>query len=420
MKILRLPAYFTPEKTASAHLQLDRMEAFSKAKIEMAVYTPVPTRGIDKAERQKLKKEKYCEMYDGYVKIHRFSLMHEGHNAILRALRYILSNIIQYFYGSRESGVDVIYASSTPPTQGVLCGLVKKKLCKKYKKYVPIVYNLQDIFPDSLVNANMTHKGSLLWKIGRKVEDYTYRHADKIIVISEGFKRNIMEKGVPEDKIVIIPNWIDTDSVYPIDRKDNVLFDRYHLDRNKFYVCYSGNIGLSQNLSLLLETAKEIKDELPDVRFVLIGEGAAKEDLEKAIRDEGIDNILLLPFQPYEEIAHVFSLGDADLIISKPGIGGSSVPSKTWSIMAAARPIIASFDADSELCSLVRQTGCGCTAAAGSREELIAAIKSLYSDRADNVHKGMRGRSYVTENLNKQKCTGMYVDTILHCAGDKR
>ena len=234
----------------------------------------------------------------------------------------------------------------------------------------------------------------------------------------ENFKKHcrefdIMEKGVPEEKIVIIPNWVDSEKVYPIDRKDNILFYRYGLEPDKFYICYSGNIGHSQNMRMLLNTAKELKTDLPEVRFVLIGDGAAREEVEAFIKDEVIDNVIMLPFQPYEDIAHVFSLGDAGLIISKPGIGNSSVPSKTWSIMAAARPVLCSFDDDSELSRLIKEVGCGVTAQAeDGTENLKKAIYTLYNSKKTNAEIGALGRKYLTEYLDKDKCVGMYIETI--------
>ena len=412
MKILQLLSYYTPERVASAHLTKDREDAFAAAGITTELYVPTPTRGVSAEERAKYKKLKREELHDGKLIVHRFAMYREGRNPILRAVRYLLVNVVQFFKGVAARDIDVIMCGSTPPTQGALCGLIKRGLSKKYKRNVPLVYILQDIFPDSLVNAKMTTKGSLIWKIGRKMEDFTYRGADKIIVISEDFKRNIMEKGVPEDKIVIIPNWVDTDQVYPIAREDNVLFDRYGLERDKYYICYSGNVGHSQNLNLLLDAAKVMQKDLPDVRFVIIGEGAAKENLAGMIDAEGLTNVILLPFQPYEDIAHVFSLGDADLIISKPGIGGSSVPSKTWSILAAERPILASFDEDSALAKLIQEQNCGVVANAGELDSLTAAIRKLYDDQEQAIALGKRGRVYMVENLNKDKCTGMYVSVI--------
>ena len=403
MKILKLSPYCSPEQVSSSHLTKDLTAAFLANGITIENYVPIPTRGVSNEIRNKYKKIKYEELENGKVIIHRFSMFPEGKNTIQRAIRYVLVNVIQYFKGSHAKNIDLIYAGSTPPTQGLLCGLVKKRL------KVPFVYNLQDIFPDSLVNAKMTSKGSLIWKIGRKIEDFTYRSADKIIVISEDFKRNIMEKGVPEEKIEIIPNWINTDTVYPVDRQDNILFERYGLDRDKFYICYSGNLGHSQNLKLLISVAEEIQIAMPDVMFVLIGEGAAKKDLELLVQKKKLKNIVILPFQPYRDIAHVFSLGDVGLIISKSGIGGSSVPSKTWGIMAARRPILASFDKDSELAKVISKTDSGIVVEAGSKEQFIDALGKI---RKSTETMGRNGRTYILDNLTQEICTAKWIDIM--------
>ncbi len=412
MRILRLRAYFYPEQVAASAMAEDLENELVKRKITSVNYAPVPSRGITDEVRKEYKKKKYEEFRDGYVTVYRFSMLKEGTNFVQRTSKFLLCTVVEYFKGIKAKDIDVVFGSSTPPTQGMLCAMVAKKLSKKYGRKVPFVYSLQDIFPDSLVNAKMTEEGSLIWKIGRKIEDYTYRNADKIIVISEGFKKNIMAKGVPEDKIAIVPNWADTDGIYPVDRKDNVLFDRYSLDRNKFYIYYSGNVGYTQNFGLLLDTAKEIKDELPDVRFVIIGEGAAKADVEKRIKEENIENVLMLPFQPYEDIAYVFGLGDAGLIISKTGIGSNSVPSKTWGYMAAGKPILASFDKESELVSLIDTVGCGICAKADSKEELLRAIRNITSD-TDLAEKGRCGMAYLKSELDKEKCVKRYADTLV-------
>lgn len=403
MKMLKLSSYCSPEQEASSHLTRDLTTAFLAHGFTIENYVPTPTRGVSNEVRRKYKKIKYEELEGGKIIIHRFAMFPERKNSIQRAIRYILVNMIQYFKSYHAKGVDLIYAASTPPTQGLLCGLVKKHL------KVPFVYDLQDIFPDSLVNAKMTTKGSIIWKIGRKIEDFTYRNADKIIVISEDFKRNIMEKGVPENKIEIIPNWINTDEVYPIERKNNILFDRYNFDRNRFYVCYSGNLGHSQNLELLVEVAEEINLTMPEVMFVLIGEGAAKNDLELLMKKKNLENIVILPFQPYEDIAHVFSLGDVGLIISKQGIGGSSVPSKTWGIMAAGRPILASFDVNSELAHVISATNSGIVAEAGNKEQFIEALKKII---VSAKVMGNNGRDYVLGNLTQDICTAKWIKIV--------
>lgn len=424
MKILRLRAYYDPEKTAGSHLDHDLCRAFMDNDIQYVSYTPYPTRGITREEWKLYKKRRKEILYNGYVIINRFSMFREGKKPIQRAIRYAACTVKEYFLGIKETDIDLVYSSSTPPTQGMLSALVAKRLSQKIGKRVPFVYNLQDIFPDSLVNAKMTKQGSLIWKIGRKIEDYTYRAADKIIVISEDFKRNIMEKGVPEDKIVVIPNWVDTQKVFPVERKNNVIFDRYNLDRNHFYVCYSGNIGHSQNMRMLLNVAKELRISFPDIVFMIIGEGATKTEMEEVIRDERIDNVIILPFQPYEDISHVFSLGDVGLIISKPGIGGSSIPSKAWGIMAAERPVLCSFDDSSALSRLIKNVGCGIAVPAeDGTDNMKKAIIALYNEREKNDELGALGRKYVTEYIAKDKCVGMLVQTVIReasCRGEKR
>ncbi len=434
MKLLFLPSYFYPEKAASSYLGVNRFQAYAKEGFGMVVYAPMPSRGISPEVREEYKKRKTEKMYDGYMTVHRFGMCSEGGNPIVRALRYGLQSCKHFFYAlwSEDArSCDVLFLSSTPPTQGAMGALIKKFSKKKF------IYCLQDIFPDSLVGTGLAPKGGLLWKIGRVIENFTYRNADKIIVISEDFKKNIMAKGVPEEKIEVIYNWVDQDAVVDIPRAENKLFDKYGLDRNKFYITYNGNIGLTQNMEMLIDVAKELeptpdpslkgREMEPtdvsdnsmqksnigsrDIQFVLVGEGAYKEKLEKIIKEQNITNITLLPFQPYEDISHVFSLGDVSLVISKPGVGANSVPSKTWSIMSASRPVLANFD-ENELKTIIEEHHCGIFTKAGDKEAFKASILKLYHNPDLCKEYGKNGRQFVMDNLTKEVGTQKYVDVI--------
>ena len=410
MRVLLLPSYFYPEGVASPYISRNRNQRFADEGWEMVVYTPTPCRGISKEEQIEYRKSTHrCElMLDGKMKVHRFPLPLEKRSSVIRAFRYFLQNAKQFnraVFSKDAKSCDVMLVASTPPTQGAMAGLAKK-LNKK-----PLIYNLQDIFPDSLVSTGMTKEGSLLWKIGRRIEDFTYRNADVIIVISEDFKRNIMAKGVPEEKIKVIRNWVEEDAVVNIPRSENVLFSRYGLDPDKFYITYSGNIGMTQNLDMLLEVMEELQSEAPDVRLVLIGEGAYKPRAEEIIKEKKLHNVSMLPFQPYEEISHVFSLGDAGLVISKPGVGSNSVPSKTWSIMSASRPVLANFD-ENELKDIVSEFHCGIFTKAGDKEAFKAAILELYHHPDLCREYGDNGRKYVLDYLTKDVGTQQYVNVI--------
>ena len=404
MRILQIPGYFFPEKAASIYLEDNRQDAFSKAGFNTVVYTSRPQRGLSEEEYQEYKKKKVEMMYDNHVEVHRFAMYREGKNPVFRALRYFLISTIQFWKGIWAKNIDLIYVASTPPTQGALAALIKKI------KRVPFVYNLQDIFPDSLVGTGLAKKDGFLWKIGRIVENFTYRNADKIIVISQDFKKNIMAKGVPEDKIVVVYNWVDQNAVKDIPRSENKLFDKYNLDPSKFYVTYNGNIGLTQNMDMLLEVAKALEAN-EDIQFVLVGNGAYLEQVKQIIKERNVGNVTLLPFQPYEDISHVFSLGDVSLVISKPGVGANSVPSKTWSIMSASRPVLANFD-ENELKSIIADNNCGIFTKAGDKVAFTDAILKLYNDRQMCKEMGKNGRQFVTDNLTKEIGTRKYVEVV--------
>lgn len=407
MKAIFPCSYYLPETAASLYITDNIVHACADKGIEVDSYTPSPTRNVpdgslwEREERQ----------MDGKLRIHRFHLYGEGKNPMLRALRYFLGEFILLHYCMWKK-YDVAFVDSTPPIQGLKMPLIK------WLKRKPTIYNVQDIFPDSLVGTGLTHEGSLIWKIGRIVEKITYRYADKIIVISEDFKKNIMAKGVPEDKIVVIYNWVDQNKVVDVPREENKLFDAYGLDRSKFYITYNGNIGLTQNMDMLLDVAKELQEEYEDIHFVLVGNGAYLDEVKRKVADQQLENVHLLPFQPYEDISHVFSLGDASLVISKPGVGANSVPSKTWSIMSASRPVLANFD-ENELKTIIENNHCGIFTKAGDKEAFKESILTLYNHRELCQEYGRNGRKFVLDNLTREVGTQKYVDVIKEVCGKK-
>lgn len=401
MKLLLLPAYFTPELVSDTPLDNARYEAFSKSGIDMVLYTSTPTRSVPQAEKEKYKRIKREQMYNGRMDVHRFSMIEEGKNPVLRAWRYLLCFVKQYYYGCKQKDIDAIFVISTPPIQGMLAAFLKKKLHCKF------VYNLQDIFPDTLVGAGLAKRNGILWKIGRRIENYTYKHADKIIVISEDFKKNILAKGVPEDKIEIVYNWVDEKAVHPVSKEDNTLFKEFNLSKDRFTVVYAGNLGNAQNIGIILDAAPL----MPEVQFCIFGTGGLEEDIRARIEKEDLVNVHLQPLQPYERVGEVYSLGDACIVSCKEGFGGSALPSKTWTIMSCGRPVIASFD-EGELKDTIIQNNCGVFSHAGNVQEFVDSIYSLQKNPELCAEMGKNARQYIMNNLTKEVGTKKYVDII--------
>jgi len=397
MKIMILSAYFEPEIAASLYLFSNICEALVEAGHKVDVFTPVPTRGVSKSVTKEYKKIKKEKLMEGRLKIHRFWLPNERKSTVFRAIRYFCLNFV-LFFKSLFFKTDVIFLASTPPTNGLMGGLLRKI------KKVPVVYNLQDIFPDSLVNTGITSKKSLSYKFGKRIEQFTYKNVDQIIVISEDFKQNIINKGVPEEKINIVYNWVDETAVVPIDKSKNILFEQYNLNRELFYVVYAGNLGFAQNIEVILEVAKLLLD-FTKIRFVIFGTGFQEQEYKKMALAMDLDNLIFLPIQPYSTVSYVYSLGDVCVVACKKGFGSSAMPSKTWSIMSAQRPILASFDKNSEMEKIIKNEEIGLFSESDDVIGFKDAILKLYQDETLCRRMGKNGRNYILNNISRKSGT---------------
>lgn len=407
MKLLFLTSYFYPEKAASSYLGDNIREVLCQNGVNIELFTPTPCRGITDNIRIEYKKIRYEEYYDGILKVHRYSIIKEGRNPILRAIRYLLSCLYQLqigLFNKSAKECQVVFAASTPPIQGAMVGIISKL------RKVPFVYNLQDIFPDSLAGTGLVKKGSYLWKIGRTIEDFTYKHANKIIVISEDFKKNIMAKGVPEDKIEVIYNWVDENAVVPIAKEDNSLYEELGISRNKFHVVYAGNLGNAQNIDVIINAANILKEE-QNVEFLIFGTGGLKNQYVAKVKHLKLDNVKFFPLQPMERVSQVYGLGDVCVVSCKPGLGSAAMPSKMLSIMSAGRAVVASFD-KGELTHILENYKCGMFAPAGDTMAFAELIKHLLQNRDECKAMGDNARKLILQKFTKAYGTSRYVDII--------
>ncbi|HIW50311.1 MAG TPA: glycosyltransferase family 4 protein [Candidatus Blautia intestinavium] len=402
MNLLLYSAYYEPEVAASLYLSTNLYEDFAASGMNVRLYTPLPTRGVTDEVRNSYR-GRIEKKIDNRLEIIRLNIPKESKSTMKRALRYLWMNFV-FICNASKFDADAIFVQSTPPTQGAMAAIIKKK------KKIPFIYNLQDVFPDSLVGAGMTKENSFIYRIGRRIEDYTYRNADRIIVISNDIKQNIINKGVPEEKIVVVPNWIDAEKIHPIAKEDNYLFDKYYIPKDKFTVVYAGNLGYAQNIEVIIKSAELLKEH-KSIQFVVFGKGAQEDEYKEMAA--GLDNVHFFPIQPYSEVSYVYSIGDVSVVPCKKGFGGSAMPSKTWSIMATGTPVLASFDPGTEMESIIKTEEVGLFNIADDFEGLTDNILKLYTDEGFKERLGMNARTYVENNLNRRVCTQKYIDTIM-------
>ncbi|MBD1904185.1 glycosyltransferase family 4 protein [Funiculus sociatus GB2-A5] len=259
----------------------------------------------------------------------------------------------------------------------------------------PVILNLQDILPEAAVHTGLLTNKRMI-RIFEGLEKFAYWSATKISVISEGFVDNLVGKGVQENKIVLIPNWVDVNFIQPLPKEESP-FRKAHQLNGKFVVLYSGNIGRTQPLTALIDAAARLK-HIPEIAVVIVGEEKALQDLELYRQKIDATNVLLLPFQPRKELPQMLAAADIGMVMQKENVISFNMPSKIQVLLASGRPIIASVPSTGTAAKAVQQSKGGIVVPPEDSNALVAAILDLYKnpDKAEAL--GKQGREYAIEN----------------------
>lgn len=399
-----LVPYFEPEIVSNVHLCSDLANDLAAAGYEVRVVAPLPVRGVDRETCQSYKWKWISEDRSG-IKIHRVWVPFARESNDVKRLLYNLCKTMALFLRGLFIGrVDRIYVYASPTwlgMVGVVLGILKR---------APVVCHLQDFSSNVLLNTAHGPKRFFVG-ISRCFEGFALTRCARIVTISRDFVSVLKTKGINTEKVDLVYNWIDEKKVIPVAKTDNSLYDEYGLDRNDFILTHCGNIGLTQNLELLADVARDLRT-VKDLKFVVLGDGGNAEKLKDNHRRTGTDNLIFIPFQSYDRIAEVYSLGDVGIVIAKRNSGRNSFPSKTWSIMAAEKPVLASFDEQSELCAIINEARCGLCVPPESFDALRSAILDLYRQRDEARRMGFEGRNYIEENLPRRGATQKMIEIL--------
>jgi len=332
-------------------------------------------------------------------------------NLVRRAVGFIgfsvVSIVAGVLAGRRGRRVDAVIAMSPPLTLGVAGRLVA------WIRRAPLIFNIQDVFPDAAVETGaITNR----WVIGaaRALEKVSYLSSSRVTVLSQDLADNVVSKigASKATRVVVIPNFVDTERIVPLDAATDYRRELGLTDRP--VVMYAGNIGYSQSLEMLVAAARA----RPDVDFVINGTGSARSDLERSAR--GLTNLIFGDFQPPERLSEVLATGDIHVVPLRRGLGRVSVPSKTYSIMAAGRPIVAAVDAGTEVTRLVDGARSGLVVPPDETESFIAAIDRLVSDRDVRRDMGQRARAFVESQASPRAVAERYANLVHEIRRSKR
>ncbi len=299
---------------------------------------------------------------------------------------------------------DVVFLR-TPPLQLGLPGLWAKLL-----RGARVLVNVQDIHPDLAIESGILRNPAGI-RFARGLERSVYALADRIAVISDGFRRNLLAKGVPDRKITVIPNWVDTGFLRPLP-KDNPVSRRLGLD-GKFVVLYSGTVSISSNRALerVLEAAALLAGD-PDLLFVISGDGLMKEALRARADGLGLRNVAFIPFQPYDDLPNLLASADILLVPLDSDKSRLSVPSKLYASMAAGRSVLGLAPADSDVAVLLRGRACGMSVPPDDPDGIARAVRDLRREPEARRAFALNARAHVVEHFARENVLRTYGELL--------
>lgn len=288
---------------------------------------------------------------------------------------------------------------NTNPALLPLLGFFAKKL--KALHYLVLIH---DLWPELPANIGVIKKNGILYKLLDYLNILAFEHADAIVVLSNAMKERICARLPDKEKLIyIIPNWADPKKIYPVPREKNRLLEEFDLDGNKI-VMYSGNLGRYQPLEVIIDAAYELRYRA-DILFLIAGFGWKKAKLQEYAKALNLKNIKFLSFQPLERLAESLSIADISLIGFFPENEGVIMPSKLYSLLAIAKPIISISSQESEVVEILKEAKAGIHSSLYDPKELAAKIESLLDDQRRLSEMGSNARTHFLNNFQRSIIT---------------
>ncbi|WP_423192327.1 glycosyltransferase family 4 protein [Cupriavidus sp. H18C2] len=347
------------------------------------------------------------ELIDG-VRVTRVPLYPSHDNsAIQRVLNYVSFAAAALLHGLSARPCDVVYAYHPPLTVGIAASILR------LVRRTPVVYDIQDMWPDTLRATGMIGNPRVLDIVG-KVCAWVYRRVDHIVVLSPGFKQLLVERGVPASKIDIICNWADEASL----AQPSGVLPQGFPGPERFRIVYAGNMGRAQALDVVLDAAALLKTRGAPVSFVLVGGGLDAERLSKLAIERGLDNVTFLPPVPMREVGTLLNAADALLVhLRRDPLFRITIPSKTQAYMTQGKPLLMAVDGDAA--DLVQAADCGVVAESEDAASLADAAERLAAmPPAERDAMGSRAQAYYRQHLSLEVGTSRFGDIFRKLARD--
>ena len=407
MKILYVSQYFPPEMGAPAARAAELSRHWARMGHQVTVLTGFPnhpTGVVPEEWRSRLHRLRYTETVDGVSVVRTWLWPLPNRKAHERIRNYVSFSVSAAVSGLDLQKPDVVIATSPQ----LLCALSGWWLA--FWNRVPFIFEVRDLWPESLAAVGAGSEGTLLHRTLGAIAGFLYRRADRIVVVSPAFKDHLIRYwNVPAARISIVENGVETDLFYPDPAAMEVRKQLKAEDR--FLICYIGTMGNAHGLQTLVAAAEELQTALPSAMFLLIGEGAEKEQIVELAAARGLTNIRFLGQQPRERIAAYVSSADLCLVmLKKTELFKTVIPTKLLEYMACERPVIVAVDGQAR--KIVEEAEAGVFVEPENSKALAKAILDLAEKPERRRQMGASGRRYIVNKFSREKTAQDYIAVL--------
>jgi glycosyltransferase involved in cell wall biosynthesis len=402
LRLIILNQFFYPDHSATSQLMTDLAESLAEQGVQV---TALAGRGRYNGGERLPPTEVYKS-----VRIERAWATGFGKGNIIKRL----SDYLSFYLGAswrllRLPRHDVVMALTTPPLVGLIAVIIGRL------RGMRVVALVQDIYPDVAVSLGALRKRNPATRFLDYLSRLMLRKSDRIIVLGECMRERVISK-IGErfsPRVDVIHNWADGTEIKPLGAEENAFSAEQNLN-GKFVLLFSGNLGRVNEFSTILNAARILR-ERADILFLFIGEGAKAVEIENFIEEHGLGNIRMLPYQPRQTLRHSLAAGHASLVTLADGLAGLSVPSKTYGILAAGRPILFVGDPRSCVARIVTDNNCGEVIPSGDSRRLARIISDWASDKRKLTHLNAAARKAFEEHFDRPRAVSAYLETFSKC-----
>jgi glycosyltransferase involved in cell wall biosynthesis len=408
-KILIHSIVFSPDGVSTAYLYNDIALKFKDSGYEVVVLTTTPHYNavVSELKKQPLRKRFFGLYYEsnfqGLKVKHVYQKKYKS--TIRRLLGFVYWHIVSFLLALFEKKVDIILSPSPPLTIGLLNVIIAKL------KGTKVIYNVQEIYPDLLIEEGGL-KSKVVISFLKWMEKIVYNHSNAVTTIDRIFYETIVSRIKDESKLHIIPNFVDTDIYKPLAKESLQLNKDLFPDTQSLKIMYAGNIGHAQDWEPLIALADELKEDA--VEFFVIGEGAMKDKLLQEKADRGLKKLHIIPYQPRELMPSLIAYSDLQFIFMASHTEGHGFPSKVYTIMACAKPLVVCSGENTPIINFLNDKDCAFLVTKKNVQFKVNSIANFIRSTPSSELERMGKNGYVNiaNNYSKEKVTGEYAELV--------